>query len=154
MSSGHPVKTPALRAPLMAAATTLPSAAEVMDVTNTMIVREEEELIVDVAEVSDAGAVTTTEVAAEVVVEVNTTSTGRWMTIAMDMMAHMMARVDKMVVEVEEGVTPWTIDIQPVFGHPKAGVSKCLSTGWSAVLSVTLRFFIMSKFGSTCIENL
>lgn len=77
MSSG-PIKTPALMAHLMAAATiTPPSAAEVMDVTNTMIVREEEELIVDVAEVSDAGAVTTTEVAAEVVVEVNTTSIGR-----------------------------------------------------------------------------
>lgn len=77
MSSGHPVKTPALRAPLMAAATTLPSAAEVMDVTNMMIVREEEELIVVVAEVPDVGAVTTPEAVAEVVVEVNTTSIGR-----------------------------------------------------------------------------
>lgn len=125
MSSGHPVKTPALRAHLMAAATTLPSVAEVMDVTNMMIVHEEGELIVVVAEVPDVGAVTTPEAEAEVVVEVNTTSTGRWMTIAMDMMAHMTARVDKMVVEVEEGVTQWTIDIQPVFEHPKAGVSEC-----------------------------
>lgn len=153
MSSGHPVKTPALRAHLMAAATTLLSAAEVMDATNMMIVREEEELIVVVAEAPDVGAVTTPEAEAEVVVEVNTTSTGRWMTIAMDMMAHMTARVDKMV-EVEEGVTPWTIDIQPVFGHPKAGVSEGASTDSSAVLPVTLRFFIMSKFGSACIENL
>lgn len=153
MSSGRPVKTPALRAHLIPAATTPLSAAEVMGVSNMMIVREEEEPIVVVAEVPDVGAVTTPEAVAEAVVEVNTTSTGRWMTIAMDMTVHMMAREDKMV-ELEEGVTPWTIDTRPVFGHPKAAVSKCLSTGWSAVLSVTLRFFIMSKFNSACIENL
>lgn len=154
MSSGHPVKTLDLRAHLKAAATTPLSVAEVMDVTNMMIIREEEGLIVVVAVVLDVGAVTTAEAVAEVVVGVNTTSTGHWMTIAMDMMAHMTARVDKMVAEAGEGVTPWTIDIQPVFGHPKAGVSEGRSTAWSAVLSVTLRFFLMSKLGSSCFENL
>lgn len=123
MLYGHPVKTlktPALKAHLMVAATTLLSVAEVMDVTNMMIVREEEGLIVVVAEVPDVGAVTTPEAVAEVVVEVNTTSTGLWMTIAMDMMVHMMARVDKMVAEVEEGVTPWTIDNSTCIRAPQS----------------------------------
>lgn len=143
MSSGHPVKTMAMMPHLMAAATTTPpSAAEVMDVPNMMIVHEEGEPIEVVAEVSDVGAVTTPEAVAEVVVEVNTTSTGRWMTIVMDTMGHMMARVATTVAEVqEEGVTPWTIDIQFVWSLQSCSFGRLVYGLASSIICNLMTFY-------------
>jgi hypothetical protein len=128
----------------MAAATTPLSAAEVMDVSNTMMVREEEALIVVVAEVFYAGVVTTPVAVVEVVVEVNTTSTGRWMTMSMDTMGRMTGRMDTVVEVQEEEVTPWTIDFNVYSESPKSQLETVIR--WWPALSVCLRVFIMSGF--------
>jgi hypothetical protein len=135
--------------PMAVVTITLPIEGEVMAVSITMTIREEEGLTVVVAEVPVVGVVTTLGVVveAEEVGEI-TTSTGHWMTTAIPMRLTMTIKAATAVEVQQEGATRWIIDLRVVFGFSKAETPKSVAPPTDGQhCCIFFRFFSVLGFG-------